>query len=37
MESYFWIFNSKFELSTQLLFSFSDNFREKYYKNKSEI
>ena len=35
--SYFWTFNSKFKLSTPLVFSFSDNFREKYYRNKSEI
>ena len=35
--SYFWILNSKFELSTQLVFSFSDTLRDKYYMNKSEM
>ena len=29
--------NSKFELSTLIVFSFSDAFRDEYLKNKSEI
>ena len=35
--SYFWIFNSQFELSTPLELSFSDNFGDKFNRNKSEI